>query len=236
MSTKKGTTRKGTKASTAATASPASEDEQVTQTTTSSSTVSAETTSVPSVSDWTQESKLVSVDEPSSSSSSQPQKKSVLDFDRTTVQGFETRNVSSLSNDDLLMVLIRRGEEQKNPVISGGCERLLRQINRERITPHRQARSGPHDPQSTQVPQSTHFRGRQQNRQRYAPQQLDVDDEEQHQPSSPPSYRGGGNGGSGGRPFRGPQRGGQRGPRYVARNGSPLSSGNNSNNNNNYVQ
>ena len=32
-----------------------------------------------------------------------------------------------------MKVLIVRGEDQKNPVVSGGCERLLKQINRERV-------------------------------------------------------------------------------------------------------
>lgn len=61
--------------------------------------------------------------------------KSVVDFDREEVAKFESKQVSELSVPELLKVLIRRGEDQKNPnpIVSGGCERLLRQISRERM-------------------------------------------------------------------------------------------------------
>lgn len=58
---------------------------------------------------------------------------SVADFDRNTVRELESKMVNELNMDDLLKVLIVRGEDQKNPVVSGGCERLLKQINRERV-------------------------------------------------------------------------------------------------------
>lgn len=221
MSTKKGTTRKGKSPATTTT----SDEESTTTQAASQTTTQPTSETTPAVTDWTQESKLVSVDDATSSStsSSQPQKKSVLDFDRTTVQGYETRSVSALSNDELLMVLIRRGEEQKNPVISGGCERLLRQINRERITPHRVARSGPQDPPS-------HYRGRPQGGRRSFAYQIDVDDEDHQQQASSPSQQ------RSGRPFRGPpHRGpsgpgghGSRGPRFNTRGGGPSSSVNSS--------
>lgn len=223
MSGKKGTTRKVKSSPTTTTSDEESTTtQQATQTASQTTTqLSSETT--PAVTDWTQESKLVSVDDATSSatSSAQPQKKSVLDFDRTTVQGYEARSVSDLSNDELLMVLIRRGEAQKNPVISGGCERLLRQINRERITPHRVARSGPQDPPS-------HYRGRPQGSRRSFTYQIDMDDEDHQQANSPSQQRSG-------RPFRGPSHRGpsgpgghsSRGPRFNTR-GGPSSSMNSS--------
>lgn len=59
--------------------------------------------------------------------------RSVTQFDRSEVAKLESSTVSSLTTEQLLMLVIRRGEEEKNPVLSGGCERVLRQINRERI-------------------------------------------------------------------------------------------------------
>lgn len=59
--------------------------------------------------------------------------KSVVDFDRDEVATYETKTVSDMSSEDLLKVVIRRGEMDKNPALSGGCERVLRQINRERL-------------------------------------------------------------------------------------------------------
>ena len=60
-------------------------------------------------------------------------RKSVCDFDREDVARFETSKVEELTNEDLLKVVIRRGEMQKNPVLSGGCKRVLKQINLERL-------------------------------------------------------------------------------------------------------
>ncbi|ARF09526.1 hypothetical protein Indivirus_1_149 [Indivirus ILV1] len=218
MSTKKGTrSGKGKSPSTATASDEESTPQQSTQPTQSTTQSTTETTSQ-TVTDWTQESKLVSVDEAASPSSpsSQTTSKSVVDFDRATVSQYETQEVKNLSIDQLLQVLICRGELQKNPVVSGGCEKLLRQINRERI-PHRTARSGPHDPPS-------YYRGRPQGRRNFT-YQLDV--EEVDERSSPQQNRSG-------RPFRPPYhgasgRGGNqasRGPRF-ARNGAPLPPTNN---------
>ena len=44
-----------------------------------------------------------------------------------------SKKVSELSTEELLKSLICRGEDEKNPVIAGGCEKLLKQINREVI-------------------------------------------------------------------------------------------------------
>ena len=147
------------------------------------------------VTDWTQESKLVSVGEstsPNSGPGTGDSRKSVLDFDHPTVQTFETRTVSSLSNDELFMVLIRRGEEQKNPVISGGCERLLRQINRERITPppSQRSRSGPNTGTGGGAPGS-HFRGRpQRQNERKTVSRVEHDDEYDQDEPQVRSFRG----------------------------------------------
>jgi hypothetical protein len=58
---------------------------------------------------------------------------SALDFDRELNRKFDSATVESLSTEDLLKVIIRRAEDEKNPVISGGCGRILKQINKERI-------------------------------------------------------------------------------------------------------
>jgi len=63
------------------------------------------------------------------------QQQSVLNFDRTNISQIDLKYTSQLGIDDLLKILIVRGEQQKNPVISTGCSRVLKQINRERIMP-----------------------------------------------------------------------------------------------------
>ena len=136
--TKKVTAKKATKKSVVISTSD-NEDEQETNTVSSLADQDV-------ITDWTKESTLHTVGEDANNevsdvvivpetTSPEPstEKKSVLDFDRSEVLTYEDMTVSSMSNDQLLMILIRRGEEQKNPVISGGCERLLRQINRESI-------------------------------------------------------------------------------------------------------
>lgn len=173
MSTKKGARKGQSKASKTETVEEvAAADTNATEQT----TVVAATTA-PSVADWTQESKLVSVDEPtvataatSSTNTNTNSRKSVADFDRNVVKAYENKNVSSLTNDDLLMVLIVRGEEQKNPVISGGCEKLLKQINRESLGPRR----GPYDPNYRR----NNYNNNNNNNRRQAPSQLDMEDED----------------------------------------------------------
>jgi hypothetical protein len=184
MSTKKGTRKSKTK-STTVTAASHSSDEDVTGQSVSQKEGGETQTAVQ---DWTQESKLVSVDDTnstvstttsnstsnpnttsstsSSTTSSTTVRKSVLDFDRTTVKNTESEKVSSLSIDELLMVLITRGETQKNPVISGGCEKLLRQINRESFTlppSGRPNRSGLSSNPSQGSDSGPYYKGRPQN-------------------------------------------------------------------------
>ena len=60
-------------------------------------------------------------------------RKSVCDFERATVVVLEANKVSEVSSEDLLKVLMCRGEKDKNPVLVNGCGRVLKQINREPI-------------------------------------------------------------------------------------------------------
>jgi len=62
-------------------------------------------------------------------------KTSVADFDRSIVDTFEKKKVSELKIDELLKVLIVRGDKQLNPALSGGAEKLLRQLHREVLRP-----------------------------------------------------------------------------------------------------
>ena len=59
--------------------------------------------------------------------------KSCTDFDRNEINKLGEKHVCDLTTEELIKVLICRGEADKNPVVSGGSERLLKQINRERI-------------------------------------------------------------------------------------------------------
>ena len=85
---------------------------------------------------------------------------SVADFDRDTVRELESKNVSELNIDDLLKILIVRGEDQKNPVVSGGCERLLKQINRERVGRGRGRGRGGRFRRQEEFNQRRRYRGR----------------------------------------------------------------------------
>lgn len=92
------------------------------------------------VADWSKESnqlndnKVESENEQGSQvHTEEPKKKSILDFDRDEVSLLEHKKVSDLNLNDLLKVLIRRGEVNQNPVLGGGCKRLLKQINSERF-------------------------------------------------------------------------------------------------------
>lgn len=60
-------------------------------------------------------------------------KDSVVNFDRTDVPKWETMKVNELTDEELLKVVVVRGESKKNPVLSGGCKRVLKQINGERF-------------------------------------------------------------------------------------------------------
>ena len=62
---------------------------------------------------------------------SQLPQQSVANFDRTLVQALEVKTVSDLNIDELLKVLITRGENQLNPALAAGATKLLRQLHRE---------------------------------------------------------------------------------------------------------
>lgn len=57
--------------------------------------------------------------------------KSCLDFSREEIRELEDSSVTDISDEDLIKILIRRGEENKNPIIQTDCENLLKKINRE---------------------------------------------------------------------------------------------------------
>jgi len=98
-----------------------------TQTTTS--------TENPVVTDWSKDSKKIDEDEfeEDSKGTDEPTQKSVVDFDRTEVAALATELMETrkLTFDDMLKVLIYWGEQQKNPAISAGCKKILKQINSE---------------------------------------------------------------------------------------------------------
>ena len=62
---------------------------------------------------------------------------SVANFDRAQAVEYETKVASELQIDQLLKLLIRRGEVQFNPALAKGAEKLLRQLNCEQIHPVR---------------------------------------------------------------------------------------------------
>jgi hypothetical protein len=65
---------------------------------------------------------------------------SIANFDRKEVDEYETKVASELKIDQLLKLLIRRGEQQLNPALAKGSEKLLRQLNCEYIHPPRPKR------------------------------------------------------------------------------------------------
>lgn len=65
---------------------------------------------------------------------------SIANFDRKEVDEYETKVASDLKIDQLLKLLIRRGEQQLNPALAKGSEKLLRQLNCEHIHPPRPKR------------------------------------------------------------------------------------------------
>ncbi len=72
-------------------------------------------------------------DEPMDDGMMSESKDSVVNFDRKEVPAWNSMKVSDLTDEQLLKVLICRGENLKNPVLSGGCKRVLKQINGERF-------------------------------------------------------------------------------------------------------
>lgn len=61
----------------------------------------------------------------------QERKPSITEFDRQLVEGFEKKYVCDCSLNELLMVLITRGENSQNPVLIGSATTLLRSLNGE---------------------------------------------------------------------------------------------------------
>jgi len=67
---------------------------------------------------------------------------SVLDFNREEIKKLEEKKVLDLSTEDLIKIVIRRGEIEKNPPISRGVSKVLQQINLETIGKSDKARRG----------------------------------------------------------------------------------------------
>ena len=89
--------------------------------------------------DWVHESNHAN---DTDSRNARPRKPSVFDFDRDEIAELEKKKVSEISTEELLKVVIRRGEQEKNPVLFGGCGRILKQINGERLASRRGGSNG----------------------------------------------------------------------------------------------
>ena len=63
-----------------------------------------------------------------------PNATSVTDFDREDVRTWEDRYVRDLTTEDLLKIVTRRGEVEKNPVVATDTLRTLKKINLEPFT------------------------------------------------------------------------------------------------------
>jgi hypothetical protein len=63
---------------------------------------------------------------------------SVANFDYGEIQKIDEENLSQFDDIMLLKVLITRGGAKFNPILKLGSERLLRQLNCERLNPNRQ--------------------------------------------------------------------------------------------------
>jgi hypothetical protein len=115
---------------------------------------------------------------------------SVMNFDRSVTRANESKPVSSLSNDELLQVLITRGEDQRNPVLSSGSERILKQTNRERIRPVRneQSEHPPHHQQHQQHQHHSHVPRQPYNNNRFGRRNVDNIGSVAEPSSSPSSF------------------------------------------------
>lgn len=88
------------------------------------------------VRDWAtdkEEKHTSELEEEHSSEDDKETKKSVADFDREEVKAWETKQVKELSMEDLIKVLICRGEKEKNPTVASDAIKTLKKINMERI-------------------------------------------------------------------------------------------------------
>ena len=71
-----------------------------------------------------------------------PRKPSVVQFDHTEfMNNTNTKQCSELTVEELLKYVIAKAATEKNPVVASGCERILKQINRE-PTPFNRNRRG----------------------------------------------------------------------------------------------
>ena len=119
---------------------PRSRKDEITKTEDTESTQqlpqNVESQDAPVITNWSRESNVEPVDDLKVEEETNTfHKKSVSDFDRSEIGALEDKKVSELTVNDLLKVLIKRCEnsDPPSPIVSGGCERLLKQINRERI-------------------------------------------------------------------------------------------------------
>lgn len=65
---------------------------------------------------------------------------SIANFDRKVAAEYEHQKAGELGIDQLLKLLIYRGERQFNPALAKSAEKLLRQLNRETIYPPKRSR------------------------------------------------------------------------------------------------
>ena len=102
----------------------------------------------PEVTNWVQETNAQN-NAQNNPQNNPPHEPSVVDFDRKEVEAYEPKLVSDCGVEELLKVLIVRGENSLNPVLAGGCKKTLKQIKGERYS---------NRPQNTR--RSTNFRGK----------------------------------------------------------------------------
>jgi hypothetical protein len=90
----------------------------------------------PVISDWSRDKKVedeeFEIDDEHDEHSHNYRRPRALAFDRTEVAKFADKKLSELSMDELLQYVVTLGEKQKNPTISRGVGRVLKEINGER--------------------------------------------------------------------------------------------------------
>lgn len=144
----------------------------------------------PVIQDWSKEShtspsEAQVVQEVVQSPTVEVKKKSVTEFDRAVALAWEEVLPKNLTKDQLLMMVIRRAEEEKNLDYALGCERILKKVNREfNETPrhNNNRQNNIHDSTANQKSPNNNFRN---NKPKPAANQEDdfQDVEVQHQPS-----------------------------------------------------
>lgn len=83
------------------------------------------------ISGWTEETPKTIHDSDEHLETKQEEKKSVLDFDRNEIAPLEEKKVSECNDEELLKILIRRGEMKKTDTIFGPCKSALQRMNGE---------------------------------------------------------------------------------------------------------